>query len=201
MNMRFLVKLNFVILTFLLIISNNCLAASTDLIESRNFVRSLKKQINSVSNQPKEQAYQRLREIVRDNIDIQKIAKFVMGKHWKFANEEEREAFIKEYSAYLERLYVSSLHKFTNNEITIIGNQDLGNDSYLVNTRFSNDDGFVSMGYKIKKSGDSFYITDVIVNGISIVITQRVKFDSEIQEKGLKSIIATLEQSNLNNNF
>ncbi|WP_339048771.1 ABC transporter substrate-binding protein [Candidatus Mesenet endosymbiont of Phosphuga atrata] len=199
---------------FLLIINSNCFAkqatlisqiekpdVAEDLSRSRDFIRSLNYQINSISNESKEYSYQELRKIVEENIDIQKMAKLVIGKHWQLANAEEKEAFIQEYSIYLEHLYVNNLYKFKGNKVTIIGNRYLGNNGYLVSTRFSSNDDFINMNYKLRKSDDSFYITDITVNGISVVVTQRLKFEQKIEEHGLKNIIATLKQSNLNNNF
>lgn len=209
MNIRFLT-----ILAFLLVINSNCFAKQAisidqiekpsiaeDLRRSRDFIRSLNYQINNISGESKEHDYQELRKIVKENIDIQKMAKLVMGKHWQLVDKEEREAFTREYSVYLEYLYVSNLHKFKSNKVTIIGNQHLGSDNYLVSTRFSNNGDFINMNYKLRKSHDLFCITDITVNGISIVITQRLKFERKIEEQGLRNIIATLKQSNLNNNF
>lgn len=207
--MRFLT-----ILAFLLIVNNNCFAKQSasinqiekpniaeDLKKSRDFIRSLNYQINSISSESKEHSYQELKKIVKENIDIQKMAKLVMGKHWQLVSEEEKRAFTEEYGIYLEHLYVSNLYKFKGNKVAIIGNQHLENNNYLVSTRFSNNGDFININYKLKKSNDSFYITDVTVNGISVIITQRLKFEQKIQEHGLENIIATLKQSNSNNNF
>ncbi|WP_339046325.1 ABC transporter substrate-binding protein [Candidatus Mesenet endosymbiont of Agriotes lineatus] len=214
MNIRFLTKSSFIILMFLLIISNNCFAkqassinqiekpdVAEDLRRSRDFIRSLNYQINNISGESKEHDYQELRKIIKENIDIRKMAKFVMGKHWQLASEEEKEVFIKEYSTYLEHLYVSNLYKFKGNKVTVIGNQHLENNSYLVSTRLSNNNDFTNMSYKLRKSNDSFCITDITVDGININIIQRLKFEQKIEDHGLKNIIATLKQSNLNSNF
>lgn len=212
MNMRLLI--NFVIFMSLLIINSNCFAkqatlisqiekpdVAEDLRRSRDFIRSLNYQINSISGESKESSYQELRRVIEENIDIQRMTKLVMGKHWQLLSAEEKEAFIQEYSIYLEHLYVNYLYKFKDDKVTIIGNRYLGNNNYLVSTRFSINNDFINMNYKLRKSDDSFYITDITVNGISVVVTQRLKFEQKIEELGLKNIITTLKQSNLNNNF
>lgn len=212
MNMRLLI--NFVIFMSLLIINSNCFAkqatlisqiekpdVAEDLRRSRDFIRSLNYQINSISGESKESSYQELRRVIEENIDIQRMTKLVMGKHWQLLSAEEKEAFIQEYSIYLEHLYVNYLYKFKDDKVTIIGNRYLGNNNYLVSTRFSSNNDFINMNYKLRKSDDSFYITDITVNGISVVVTQRLKFEQKIEELGLKNIITTLKQSNLNNNF
>ncbi|XGA08091.1 MAG: ABC transporter substrate-binding protein [Wolbachia endosymbiont of Xenopsylla cheopis] len=210
--MRLLI--NFVIFMSLLIINSNCFAkqatlisqiekpdVAEDLRRSRDFIRSLNYQINSISGESKESSYQELRRVIEENIDIQRMTKLVMGKHWQLLSAEEKEAFIQEYSIYLEHLYVNYLYKFKDDKVTIIGNRYLGNNNYLVSTRFSSNNDFINMNYKLRKSDDSFYITDITVNGISVVVTQRLKFEQKIEELGLKNIITTLKQSNLNNNF
>ncbi|GHM58389.1 MAG: hypothetical protein sL5_05160 [Candidatus Mesenet longicola] len=210
--MRLLI--NFVIFMSLLIINSNCFAkqatlisqiekpdVAEDLRRSRDFIRSLNYQINSISGESKESSYQELRRVIEENIDIQRMTKLVMGKHWQLLSAEEKEAFIQEYSIYLEHLYVNYLYKFKDDKVTIIGNRYLGNNNYLVSTRFSINNDFINMNYKLRKSDDSFYITDITVNGISVVVTQRLKFEQKIEELGLKNIITTLKQSNLNNNF
>ena len=102
--------------------------AYTSCADHKIFVHAMKQQVDSIYTKEKkrnrEYIYIKLQEIIRSNVNLKEISRFVMGKHWTLTTREERESFLKEYEVYFTRLCVKILYKYMNNsEMTIMGSK------------------------------------------------------------------------------
>ncbi|WCR57851.1 MlaC/ttg2D family ABC transporter substrate-binding protein [Wolbachia endosymbiont of Ctenocephalides felis wCfeJ] len=170
--------------------------------EHKIFVHTMKQQVDSVPTKEdkknREYVYKKLQEIIQSNVNLKEISRFVMGKHWSLATQKERESFLKEYEVYLTRLCVKILYKHINgSEMTIMGSRAVDDETCLISTRFSyGDEEFVNIDFKVTKNGNSFLISDVAMNGISISINQRSQFSEKIDTYGIASVISELKCNN-----
>ncbi|MGL9718178.1 MAG: MlaC/ttg2D family ABC transporter substrate-binding protein [Wolbachia sp.] len=187
-----------IIIVFVIISSG----AYTSCAGHKIFVHAMKQQVNSIYTKEKkrnrEYIYTKLQEIIRNNVNLKEISRFVMGKHWTLTTQEERENFLKEYEMYLTRLCVKILYQYMNNsEMTIMGSKAGDDGTCLVSTRFSyGDEEFTNIDFKVAKSNSSFLINDVVMNGISISISQRSQFSEKIDTYGIASVIDELKCNN-----
>jgi phospholipid transport system substrate-binding protein len=127
----------------------------------------------------------RFRELFHDDFDCPGIARFVLGRYWRSASGEEQKEFLKLFQDYVVFVYTARLSDFGGEQFKVNGSRPDA-DSVIVSTdvispgapqpleidwRLVNDDG----GYKI---------SDVIVEGVSMAVTQRSEFASVIQRHG-----------------
>ncbi|MDR1139954.1 MAG: ABC transporter substrate-binding protein [Rickettsiales bacterium] len=187
-----------IVIVFIIISSG----AYTSCADHKIFVHAMKQQVDSIYTKEKkrnrEYIYIKLQEIIRSNVNLKEISRFVMGKHWTLTTQEERESFLKEYEVYLTRLCVKILYKYMNNsEMTIMGSKAGDDGTCLVSTRFSyGDEEFTNIDFKVAKSNSSFLINDVVMNGISISINQRSQFSEKIDTYGIASVTSELKCNN-----
>lgn len=187
-----------IIIAFI-VISSSAHASCTD---HKIFMNAMKQQVDSVfakeNKKNREYMYKKLQEIIRNNVNLKKISRFVVGKHWALTTQEKRESFLREYEVYLTRLCVKILHKYMNDsEMIIMSSRAVDDETCLISTRFSyGNEEFTNIDFKVTKNGKSFLISDVETNGISISINQRSQFSEKIDTHGIASVIEELKCNN-----
>lgn len=145
----------------------------------------------------KKDIYAKLQEIIQNRVNTKEIPRFVMGKYGVLATEKEKEDFLKEYEIYITRLCVKILYNYINSEMTIMSARAIDDETCLIGTRFSSgNEEFTNADFKVTKNGDYILISDVVMSGISIYISQRSKFNKKIDERGIASVIEELKCNN-----
>lgn len=137
-------------------------------------------------------------EIVRKEllpyIDIDYISRLVLGPHWRSASEEQRAKFQEAFQAFLLNSYAQGLAEFTEDRLKVLpirGEPD--ERRTIVQTEVTRENGQpVPVAYTLRWDGDSWALYDVIIEGISYVRNYRTDFNSEIEQKGLDSLIERL---------
>jgi phospholipid transport system substrate-binding protein len=167
----------------------------------KDFIYELKNKIdNTIFTVNKANQIKMLQEIIQDNVDIQKISRFVMGKHWRLTQEATRADFLREYEAHFVQLCIKILYNniIKNCRMTIMGATKVDNQVYVVNTRFSHDDGeeFTNIDFRVTEKNGLFVISDIILSGMSISINQRTMFSKKIDTYGIEQIIKELKHEN-----
>ncbi|OWZ25446.1 toluene tolerance, Ttg2 family protein [Wolbachia endosymbiont of Wuchereria bancrofti] len=162
----------------------------------------MKQQVGNISikenKKDRERVYKKLQEIIQNNVDLKKISRFVMGKHWTLTTQEEREDFLREYEIYFTRLCIKILYKYMNNsEMTIMSSRAVDDATCLISTRFFySDEEFTNIDFKVTRNVSSFLISDVVMNGISISINQRSQFSEKIDTYSIARVIDELKYNN-----
>ncbi len=138
------------------------------------------------------------------HIDFRTSANLVLGPHWKDASEQQREAFIDEFRAFLVRFYAGALANYVDTAQVpadvISFTEDPRSKSArqvfvrsLVGRPGSDS---VPVEYRMYWR-DSWKVIDVSIDGISIVQNYRSNFSSTVKREGLDVLIAQLHERNL----
>ncbi|MGL9725579.1 MAG: MlaC/ttg2D family ABC transporter substrate-binding protein [Wolbachia sp.] len=189
-----------ILITIIFIITSS--SGYTDCIGYKTFVLAMKQQIDSISTKESrknlEYVRKKLQQVIQDNVDLQGIFRFVIGKHWSLITQKEKEDFLKEYEIHLTRLCVKILHRYMNDsEMIIMSLRAVNDETCLIGTRFSYGDGeFTNIDFKVTKNDSSFLINDVVMSGVSITINQRSQFSEKIDTYGIASVIDELKYNN-----
>lgn len=142
-------------------------------------------------------------EIVRDellpHIDVEYISRLVLGKHWRSASEAERERFVDAFQGFLMRSYAQGLADFTRDKLEVLplrGEADPRRT--IVQTEIYRDEGKpVPVAFTLRWTGEKWLVYDVIIEGISYVRNYRTDFNTEIEQKGIESVIQRLEKGDV----
>ena len=133
-----------------------------------------------------------------ESIDINWIARFVLGQYYK---KIDKERLLSYESVYREYTTCSCLRKFyqynKGQKSKLLGLKKL-NQSWIIKTHvtssnFSNKN--IEVLYKIiLKNNSEVKIIDIIVEGVSMIYTQRSDFSSLIASDGIDGLITALEK-------
>lgn len=128
------------------------------------------------------------------SVDTQWIGRFVLGKYWKGASEEQRVAYLDLYQKFLIGNYVPKFREYNNEKIIILSVTSQEDNEYRVQSEIARlNQPAIKVDYMVRQKGDHFVIFDIVAEGVSLVTTQRSEFGSVISRKGLAYLIERLK--------
>jgi len=127
----------------------------------------------------------RFRQLFQADFDGPGIARFVLGRYWRSASEQEQQEFLKLFEDYVVFVYGTRLSSFNGETFRVKGSRPEGN-GVVVATDILNPGGEppIKVDWRLISDNGAFKINDVIIEGISMLVTQRSEFASIIQRHG-----------------
>ena len=139
----------------------------------------------------------RFREVLREDFDVPGIARFVLGRYWNTATEEQRAEFVKLFENYVAAAYATRLAEYAGEQFKVTGSRPDG-DGAIVSSQILRPAGSapIKVDWRLTGRNGNYKISDVSVDGISMAVTQRSEFASVIQHNGgqLQGLIAMLRE-------
>ena len=136
------------------------------------------------------------RGLLARDLDIPMIGKFVLGKHWRTATEDQRQSYFEAFSKYIVAIYAKRLGGIRVDQFEVIGAKPLGSTDILVRSRVANGGKRpVRADWRVRERESTFRILDLSVEGISMALTLRQVFQSVLRRKeGIEGLISLLKQ-------
>jgi phospholipid transport system substrate-binding protein len=135
----------------------------------------------------------KVRELLRQNFDLEKIGRFVLGKAWRRTAPEQRAEYQRLFSEFVLRTYARRLGGYAGESFKIVKTGPLGKRDALVSTEIGRPAGPPLLaGWRIRGGPNGFKILDVIVEGISMIATQRSEFGALVSRQGVDGLIEAL---------
>ena len=139
----------------------------------------------------------RFRELLREDFDLPGIARFVLGRYWNTATEEQRAEFVKLFENYVAAAYATRLAEYAGEQFKVTGSRPDGGGA-IVSSQILRPAGSapIKVDWRLTGRNGNYKISDVSVDGISMAVTQRSEFASVIQHSGgqLQGLIAMLRE-------
>ena len=129
----------------------------------------------------------RFRAILEQAFDVPLIARFTLGRYWRLASDAERAEYMKLFEDYLVQNYGTRFKEYTGENLRVDqtrAGQD--NEALVLSTLVRTTGGPVSVMWRLRRDGATFKIIDVVVEGVSMAITQRDDYAAVIQQAGGK---------------
>lgn len=130
-------------------------------------------------------------------VDIDWIARFVIGVEWRKMKLEQQQDYLQIYRQFLIKHYTSNFEQYAaNTTFKVIKSRPIGGkDQYLVGVKvLKKGEPPVNLEYRVRQQGSDFKAIDIIVEGVSLLATQRSEFASVIQRDGVQHLIALLKK-------
>jgi len=139
--------------------------------------------------------YALIDEILLPRFDRKYAAQIVLAKHWRSADEAQRERFIEAFYQALLRRYADGLLEFEQDRVTVLPFRgDLTKKRTKVRSTVELNDGSkVAVDYDLVKRDSGWLLFNIVIEGISYVRNFRAEMDSEIRETSLGAVIERLE--------
>ena len=135
------------------------------------------------------------RNILVEGFHIKTISRFVLGRYWAKATDEQRATYNDVFVDFIVRVYASRFDAYDGEvfEITQAIESEIEGDT-IVRTQILRPSGSAPIGvdYRVRKIDGNYKVVDVNVEGISMLHTHRVEFASVINRKGMDGFLEEL---------
>mgnify|MGYP006136108655 CR=1 FL=1 len=147
----------------------------------------------------KKEKIEKLKAIARETVDINGIGLYTLGSYRKDLNETQKKEYSKLFEQYFLKSFSSRLAEYSNPEIQVNSKKKL-NDNYtmvssvLIATEKRPE---VKIDWRIyTKNPNNLLIRDLIIEGLSLVRTQKEEFSSIIQnnDQNIEVLFETLNK-------
>lgn len=152
----------------------------------------------AVYSQDKDKLQAMVLKRMAPHFNFNRMTQLSMGKHWGTASSAQKGAISKEFRQLLARTYANSMFTFRNEQIAVQGKQKGNERSTTVKVRVSSSSGQpVDLLLRMENRNERWQVIDVVVDGISLVITYRGAFNEGIAKAGIDGLIADMKNDNL----
>ena len=139
-------------------------------------------------------------QYILPHVDTQFSAQLVLGKYWRTATPQQRDRFINAFYHSMLNNYGTAIVEFTSNTLKVYPTRvKAGSQNATVRTEMARTSGPpVNVNYYMHMTPDGWKAWDVVIDGVSYVMSYRQDFGSQIAQQGgnaaaIDSVINRLE--------
>ena len=187
------------ILILLILLNLNFVYAQS--IESDVFVQSTVNRASAIltKNISKEDKMNELKLIAKDTVDIKGIGLYTLGSFRKNLSESQKNEYSSLFENYFLKTFSSRLSEYTNPKIEVTDKKVLNKNYTIVNSVLvgTPERPEVKIDWRIyTKNPDNPLIRDLIIEGLSLVRTQKEEFSSILNSNNgdINSLFKVLEE-------
>ncbi len=160
-------------------------------------------------NEKHEHLFELVEQVLLPHVDLDVMSRYVLGKYWRTASEEQRQRFSHEFKNLMVRFYVSAilddpkqLGELLEDSDNLISYLPVETDESTKKTRvraevhMPNGGPRVPVSFSLFMKDDKWMMYDVNVDGISLVSNYRSSFATEMRSGGLDPLIERLATRN-----
>ena len=133
------------------------------------------------------------------HIDFEEATRLAVGRAWSQASPEQKKQLITEFRRMLVRIYSSAIQPYEGQTIEVAPvRMKPGDSEVTVHNTFKRASGGKPVGfdYSMRKTEQGWKIYDIVVEGVSLVLTYRSEFDSLVKQEGVDGLIKRLAAKN-----
>lgn len=125
------------------------------------------------------------RKLLQDNFDMRTIGRFSLGRYWRVSTPEQRNEYQKLFEQMVIGVYSERFAEYKGQRFETRGFREDGPKDTLVNSFIVPDQGpEIQVDWRVRNKDGIYKVVDVIVEGVSMSVTQRSDFSSVIQRGG-----------------
>ena len=137
---------------------------------------------DSLSEDQKQKAFKKL---LNNDFDMNTIARFSLGRYWKTANKAQRQEYLKLFKTMILNVYSSRFQEYQGQAINVKNARKEGKRDILVQTVLKQEGSpEIQIDWRVRKKNNNYKVIDIVVEGVSMALTQRSDFSSVIQRGG-----------------
>jgi len=135
---------------------------------------------------------------LREVFAFDKLAELALGPYRQSATDQQLADYDKAFADYIATTYLTRFDAFTGYAFQVGQAKPMNNNDVAVRTTITDQSGkAIVVDFRVRPTDGSFKVIDVVVEGLSMLKTQRDEFSSVIQRNGLDGLISSLQESSL----
>ena len=137
------------------------------------------------------------RKLLNANFDMNTIARFSLGRYWRTASPAQRDEYMNLFKNMIIEVYSARFKDYEGQKIEVVGSRQENEKDILVHSLLKQPSGpDVKVDWRVRHKSGKYQVVDVIVEGVSMALTQRSDFASVIQRGGgeVEALLANLRE-------
>jgi phospholipid transport system substrate-binding protein len=139
--------------------------------------------------------FTQLEPVIRRTFDIPLMTRLSVGAQWTGLSDAQRRQLTESFGRYISAIYADRFDSYAGQQLQVVGEQP-SPAGIMVKSQIVKANGEpVKVDYLMRKSGDSWLISDIYLDGaISEVATRRGEFAAILKADGVDGLIAALNR-------
>jgi phospholipid transport system substrate-binding protein len=137
---------------------------------------------------------------VLPHFDFTRMTQLAVGKYWRTATPEQKQALAAEFRNMLVRTYTKVFTVYRDQSVEVKPFKMAADDTEVTVKTVIIKPGSqpIPVDYEMKIAADGWKVFDISIEGVSMVMSYRGTFASQIQQSGIDGLIKTLSDKNTN---
>jgi phospholipid transport system substrate-binding protein len=154
------------------------------------------KQDQALQAGDKQKALALAEQKVLPHLDFAEMTRLASGRSWNTATPDQRERLVSAFRAMLVRTYANAIDVYRGQTMMVEPTRVPSNATEAtVRNRYSSPGRRPTpVDYAMRKGPDGWKIYDIVVDGISLVLTYRSQFEESARASGVEGLIKQLQE-------
>lgn len=139
-----------------------------------------------------------LEQKVLPHVDFREATRLALGRDWRLATPAQRDQLVDQFRSLLLRIYTNSIGHYHGQTMEVERTKvPPGADDVTVSNRYlAPGRPPVTVDYAMHLTPQGWKIYDVVVDGVSLVLTYRSEFAQVVRQSGIDGLLARLAEKN-----
>jgi phospholipid transport system substrate-binding protein len=137
-------------------------------------------------------------EKVLPHIDFRESTRLATGQAWKQATPQQQDQLVAEFRSMLVRTYSNAIDVYRGQTMKVLPvRMKPGDTDVTVRNHYMRPGARpVAVDYAMRKTPEGWKIYDIVVEGMSLVVTYRGEFNAVVRQSGVDGLIKRLVEKN-----
>jgi phospholipid transport system substrate-binding protein len=172
------------------------LATAAAIGSPQEFIQELGDRTLAVLDQavPPPEKLSQLKQLLDQSTDLVLVARLVLGRYWRQATPEQRSEYVQLFKELVMQTMAERFSWYTGETFVITGAKPVDERDTMVATRILRPTGKppILVDWRVRESGGSFLLIDILAEGVSLVVTQRAEAADVIGRDGLDGLLGQM---------
>ena len=136
-------------------------------------------------------------QMFRNNFDLITIGRFALGRHWREANNAQQAEYQRLFEKMVVTVYTQRFDNYAGQQFSVKGSTPVDGAAAdtMVHAQIVQQDGPpVGVDWRVRaQDGGGYKIIDVMVEGVSMSVTQRSDFDAVVAQGGIDGLLQDMQ--------
>ena len=161
--------------------------------QAQNFIQTLGEDAIAImadTSLSRENRQAKFKTLLKNHFDMKTIGRFTLGRYWRVADDGQQKEFLRLFKDMVLEVYSRRFEEYSGQIMTVETARFEGKKDIIVNALVVSPSGGpkIRVDWRVRNRGThshpKYKVIDVIVEGISMSLTQRSDFASIIQRNG-----------------
>ncbi|MDH3660729.1 MAG: ABC transporter substrate-binding protein [Alphaproteobacteria bacterium] len=166
--------------------------------DARDLIQTVGSRVLEILKQDisQDEKFLKMVELLDGSIDLDLVARLILARHWRRADDAQKTEYLKLFRAYALDSLASKLHIYNGQEFEITDSKPAGKKDAVVRTLITSQDRPpLHVDWRIRERDDGALVAiDVIVESVSLIVTQRSEFGAVVERQGIDGLLDELRR-------